>query len=551
MAVPSWVQRLKSEDARFRYYVGRAAQCRDETVGFNEATSDAYAQAIRENFGVNAQIQSQSYESSNDFTTTKRFLESSRKVEVRDFEQVDFFKEEIEGGKLNVWVLYRYRKVAITKEKDRLSRLTIRNETTTFSEAGDPNDVHLGTLEVRTVPSGASIFVDDVHINFLETPLRLVGRISLGRHRIRISHPSFEEVDENVIISPNQTTRLNRLLKPAYGVIKVATSPSNAFVTINGRPYGKTPTDEIKIPAGITAKLELSHPEAERYLQELVVGRGTTKLMDIPLPLKLAGLVLDVRPSGSDIIIDGLDFRKTLKAPVGKVPLDAGIYEIEVSRKGFVTKTVEVELRGGERKTIPSIELEPKKDSEYIDAVPVRPESRLPFRDFVVDINLQGATRNLANRTDMSFGGGVSLQWRFIYEAGVKCELFLFRNMRQDGNSTSYTGGGTAVRFGLPLFPFGSGNFQVSPEFIYLASKDSDRNLQASSTESAQTGFGASIAWISPTTPTHGAESKRTESISSDGTGISYRIGFHRLGAVHGIPASVSVMGALGFSFGL
>src|SRR5690606_5934964 len=81
-APPEWVARGKAGDATYKYYVGRSSQAANEQQGFNEATREAYEQAIRENFGFQTRIESDAYESSKKSLTTKRIQLLSQDVRV-------------------------------------------------------------------------------------------------------------------------------------------------------------------------------------------------------------------------------------------------------------------------------------------------------------------------------------------------------------------------------------------------------------------------------------------------------------------------------------
>ena len=55
-ARPDWVSRTPQADSGYRYYVGRASDAANESLGFGQAVRDAYEQAIKENYGFQTRL---------------------------------------------------------------------------------------------------------------------------------------------------------------------------------------------------------------------------------------------------------------------------------------------------------------------------------------------------------------------------------------------------------------------------------------------------------------------------------------------------------------
>jgi len=90
---PAWINSLPAPDAFYRFYVGRGSSNESERDAFSEAYSNAQEQALKENFGVETQIRNQSYQTEKEGILTKNIFESSGKVRLKNFEQVEFFRE--------------------------------------------------------------------------------------------------------------------------------------------------------------------------------------------------------------------------------------------------------------------------------------------------------------------------------------------------------------------------------------------------------------------------------------------------------------------------
>lgn len=350
---PEWVTEIKREDHTFRYYLGRASNAANEAEAFNQATRDAYEQAIAENFGIRTRVDTESYESGSELSLTRRANALSKEVELHDFEQMQSQVEE-KSEKYSAWVLYRYPKVAIELEKFRLEKIKNEEKQIVFQEAGSHLDSSKGVLEVITSPNGAQIFIDDLPANFLETPLRLYGKLPYGKHRLRIEHPKYISIEEDIVISPGATVRVDRSLVKATGKIKVITTPSNANVLVNGKLAGTTPTAEITVPAHERISVEISHSETEKISQEIEVEKEDSRTLDLTLTYKPAVLTVTSNPIAAKVSINSQHIGTT---PLSNHKLEAGTYTVLVEMDGHESHSKTIKLKGGEKLLLSNIKL--------------------------------------------------------------------------------------------------------------------------------------------------------------------------------------------------
>lgn len=358
-ARPDWVTHPTPESGGYRLYVGRASHAPSEAEGFNEATRDALERAILENFGFRTHVQRQSYEAMDKVTAAKRVDEVSHTVEIHGFEQSDFYKEELSDSSVNVWVLYRYSVAAIAMEKARLAAHSEETKPQAFAELGQVTNKSGGILEIVTEPAGAHVSIDGEAAGLLTTPLRVNGQLAAGRHSIRIDHPSYEPVEEEVILLPGKTVQVHELLKKASAWLRVVTLPSNANVSVHGKLVGLSPV-EVEVPAGVSIRVDVSHWEAESLSQEVEVGRDETRVLNLSLLQKPAYLSVASEPSGADVSVNGRPLGKGM-APTGLIRLEAGVYDIEVRKPGYESFHTSVSLRGTERKQLPTVRLHAKQ----------------------------------------------------------------------------------------------------------------------------------------------------------------------------------------------
>ncbi|MGK5087018.1 PEGA domain-containing protein [Bdellovibrionota bacterium FG-2] len=357
---PEWVEHPPGEDAHFKYYVGRAAASPNESIAVSEATRDASEAAIRENFGFKTEIQTQSYETVDKSASTKRIQEISRRVEIHDFEQTGFYREQSSEGRMSAWVLYKYSKAAIAREKARLASVKEEDSKVVFSQQGSELDSVKGVVEVVSKPI-ATVYIDGERWG--KSPLRLMGQLPVGEHMIRLDHPAFESAEEKIIVVQGATVKVSKALLSATGKLKVVTDLPNATVVIDGKLVGTTPTEYGSVPAATKIRVEISHAEAERLLSEVEVAKNTQRELNLNMTLKPAFLSITSTPNGAKVKMDG-SLVSNSKTPTGMMQVEAGLHSIEVILDGFESKTEAIELRGGERKTLPHFSLESIAETE-------------------------------------------------------------------------------------------------------------------------------------------------------------------------------------------
>ena len=122
-----WVKKPYIEDARYRYYIGRASGNKSdaEKTLIDHATKDARETAIAENFGILTSVQKQSYQSLDSTTAINRVSEISKNVVLKGFRKKDTCWQ-FEKERKNLWVLFMYPKAEISKELKRLEKTKLR-----------------------------------------------------------------------------------------------------------------------------------------------------------------------------------------------------------------------------------------------------------------------------------------------------------------------------------------------------------------------------------------------------------------------------------------
>lgn len=401
-SAPEWVTSFPKETSEYKFYVGRGS-AKDETDAFDAATRNAYEQALKMNFGVAMQMNAETYQTETEARLTERFVEESALVRFNDFEQIDQFTEK-KGGKITVWVLYRFSKDAIKAEKKRLAEIP-KQAKKELSVVGSSRDSAKGTLEIETKPvDGADVYIDGER--FGQTPLRLIGALKTGRHDLRLEHPLYDAVEETVIIVPGKTVKVSKTLKRAFADIDINTRPEQAEVRLNGRRIGLTPV-KTKIPVGEKIKLSLRHPETEETVHYLSADKNDSKSFLFDLIIKPASLSIYSFPDGATAYVDG---EKIGTTPVRDLQVDAGLVSVAIEKDGFEYERRSLNLKGGEKKS-ETFSLTPVKQSELVSFKPAAPKTD-GHRDFQEILPRAKAVR-LRRNASADDAVGALLRWNY------------------------------------------------------------------------------------------------------------------------------------------
>ena len=102
---------------------------------------------------------------------------------------------------------------------------------------------NFGYITVKSDPSGADIYVDDVKVGI--TPY-LMKKISLGDHVVEVRKTGYENYADMVTIKVRETNKQLENVKLTAvrvpkGSLELTSNPTGAVITINGRQYGQTP----------------------------------------------------------------------------------------------------------------------------------------------------------------------------------------------------------------------------------------------------------------------------------------------------------------------
>lgn len=211
-------------------------------------------------------------------------------------------------------------------------------------------------LEIRSEPTGAQIFIDDVLSG--STP-HVITDITTGEHQIKLSRDGYEDWISTVKIEVTDTNKVYAILNTRKGQIQVNCDLKKAYIYLDGQFIGYSPRLIRDVEFG-QHFLEIRKTRPSRDNEDDLSFQTTLEITDtnvilVNAILESAWLTIDSNPSGNDLFVDGF-FAGTL--PLEKKEMETGSHEIEIKREGYKSVYLDLDFNPGEYKTM-NIDLVP------------------------------------------------------------------------------------------------------------------------------------------------------------------------------------------------
>ena len=159
--------------------------------------------------------------------------------------------------------------------------------------------------------------------------------------------------------------------------LSVQSQPPGASLLINGRLAGSTPLALERLPVGDYG-IRLEKEGCEPVTLKVVLGREGASLNQKLSALPTGSLVVDVKPDGSEVLLDGEFIGQT---PLKLEKLAVGTYDLLIRKTNFYPYATRVEIQAGQPSKFAGIELtdrvlgmleglqktEPQRLTHYID----------------------------------------------------------------------------------------------------------------------------------------------------------------------------------------
>jgi len=122
-----------------------------------------------------------------------------------------------------------------------------------------PTPQRTGSIYASSSPSGACTYVDGSYMG--RTP-ESIDDLSTGAHTIKITHDRYYDWSTSVDVSADHTSYVSASLTPvpypSTGHVSITSSPSGAYIHLDGASKGRTPKTLSRVAPG-NHLLELEH----------------------------------------------------------------------------------------------------------------------------------------------------------------------------------------------------------------------------------------------------------------------------------------------------
>lgn len=201
-----------------------------------------------------------------------------------------------------------------------------------------------GSLEVKSVPSGAMVYVDGLERGV--TPHTVIG-LAPGEHYLRVSLPGYYDyrAAETVVPGETRTTVVNLLAvntaEEADGFLSISSEPEGLTVYVDGRPVGRTPLLFLSVHTG-SRRVELRSDEYVDWTTTVKVTSNRVEKLFHQATRAFGHLRVQTDIPDAVIAINGKDAGRT-DQPVDWPHIDLGRYNVAVRWPlGEVRRTVVV-----------------------------------------------------------------------------------------------------------------------------------------------------------------------------------------------------------------
>ncbi len=236
----------------------------------------------------------------------------------------------------------------------------------------------MASLTLSTVPSGASVFLNDSSLGL--TPLEKLA-VKDGRVTVQIQKDGYHSIDTSLLVQSSRTNIHNFILKevssagvePVMGTLVITSQPGEASVWINNRFIGTTPRENEELKAGRYTLLLRKRGYAEYRQNFSVQTRQTTRIAAIMEAL--GNLSVGSQPAGADIMLNGVSIGTT---PLNNKELKTGNYQLILRKYGYEDFSTTVSINASQPANVSGTLVAKKGDvkilirpwgSIYIDGV--------------------------------------------------------------------------------------------------------------------------------------------------------------------------------------
>jgi hypothetical protein len=222
--------------------------------------------------------------------------------------------------------------------------------------AGETKDVYAtlqpvetyGSIYATSNPTGAAIYLNG---NYQGTAPLTISSLSPGSYNLRADRSGYQSESTSVTVQSGKQSDVRFTLTPVqqYGAVSITSSPSGAYVYMDGVYKGRTPLTLNNVAAN-SHNIELDLSGYYDWKTTVSVVSGVTRYVDArltPLPSSPGAIDVVSYPAGADVYLDGKYQGKTPSAGVYTISnVAVGSHTVRVSMSGYQDYTTSVDVSG-------------------------------------------------------------------------------------------------------------------------------------------------------------------------------------------------------------
>ena len=212
------------------------------------------------------------------------------------------------------------------------------------------------TLQITSYPTEAEVYVDGVKKGL--TPIT-IDDLLYGKHFVEVKKENFSTWSKEIDVEEYKVIQLDAELNAKFASIDITTDPAGATVYLNNEKKGITPIEIKNLDSG-KYKLSIQRDGYAPYEETIETVKGNTIEREIKLKKASTILMIDSKPTGADLYINGVLKGKT---PYTKINIAPGKYGIDIKKEGYLpfSTTVQVELNKKSNFVFPLLKLPQSK----------------------------------------------------------------------------------------------------------------------------------------------------------------------------------------------
>jgi hypothetical protein len=134
--------------------------------------------------------------------------------------------------------------------------------------AAAPNPRKTGTITVNSPVIGATVYVDGEEVGTVPVD---PFEIRFGNHVVRVVRKGLIDVEQKVVLRPDERATVDAVPPTPGALLTVATSERGGEVILDGKSVGALPIRELALPPG-NHSIFIRKPDLQPYKESFLVG---------------------------------------------------------------------------------------------------------------------------------------------------------------------------------------------------------------------------------------------------------------------------------------